>query len=111
MDGTQPLTLIEDPRIVRDGVTLADLREQFDHNIKVRDLVSDVNRTRGARLRRPRSPAVQARSRRHLASLKGSRRADLITPAIRYSKPELQTHITYLYTDDQLDRSEDGPRR
>lgn len=22
----------------------------------------------------------------------------IITPAIRYSKPELQTHITYLYT-------------
>jgi hypothetical protein len=24
--------------------------------------------------------------------------ADLITPAIRYSKPELQTQITYLYS-------------
>ena len=25
------------------GVTTADLREQFDHNMRVRDLVSEVN--------------------------------------------------------------------
>ena len=41
---TQPLVLREDPRVAKDGVTLADLRDQFDHNMRVRDLVSDVNR-------------------------------------------------------------------
>ena len=44
---TQPLTVVEDPRILNDGVTLTDLREQFDHNMRVRELVADVN----ARLR------------------------------------------------------------
>ena len=96
--GTQPFTLIEDPRITGSGVTLEDLREQFDHNIKVRDLVSDVNRT-VSRVRagltelagRPDSAAT-------LASLKDLA-ASLITPTIRYSKPELQTHITYLYSE------------
>jgi hypothetical protein len=83
---TQSFTLIEDPRITKDGVTTADLREQFEHNIRVRDLVSDVNKT-VARIRAaPKSPELT-----ELAS-------HIITPTIRYSKPELQTHITYLYS-------------
>ena len=32
---TQPLTVVEDPRIVKAGVTTADLREQFEHNLRV----------------------------------------------------------------------------
>ncbi|HUI56580.1 MAG TPA: hypothetical protein VLY04_16505 [Bryobacteraceae bacterium] len=96
---TQPLVISEDPRITKDGVTLSDLREQFEHNLRVRALVSDVNRT-VVRLR-----AAQAK-------LKGATGAEadstlprlnelashLVTPAIRYSKPELQTQITYLYS-------------
>jgi hypothetical protein len=93
---TQPFTLIEDPRTKAAGVTNADLREQFDHNIRVRDLVSEVNQ-------------LVARVRVAQQSLKGkpveaakldsvdSLAAHLITPSIRYSKPELQTHVTYLY--------------
>ena len=93
---TQPLTLIEDPRITADGVTTADLREQFEHNMRVRDLVSEVNqlvaRVRAAEqsLKGKPDSAAQLDSIESLAS-------HLITPAIRYSKPELQTHITYLY--------------
>lgn len=83
---TQPFTVVEDPRILKDGVTQSDLQEQFDHNMRVRDLVSDVNRM-VARIRSaPKSPPLEA-----LAS-------HIITPPIRYSQPELQTHITYLYT-------------
>ena len=93
---TQPFTVVEDPRITAAGVTTADLREQFEHNMRVRDLVSDVNK-------------LVARVRAEEESLKGkpaeaskldavySLASHLITPAIRYSKPELQTHITYLY--------------
>ena len=40
---TQPLTVIEDPRNTAAGVTTADLREQFEHNMRVRDLVSEIN--------------------------------------------------------------------
>jgi len=93
---TQPLTMIEDPRITASGLTTADLREQFEHNMRVRDLVSEVNQ-------------IVARIRVAQQSLKGkpgdamqldridSLASHLITPGIRYSKPELQTHITYLY--------------
>jgi hypothetical protein len=80
---TQPFTLIEDPRISRDGVTTADLQEQFDHNMRVRELVSDVNKM-----------VAKLRGNPKLADLS----SHIITPAIRYSKPELQTHITYLYS-------------
>jgi photosystem II stability/assembly factor-like uncharacterized protein len=77
---TQPLTVIEDQRIARSGVTLSDLREQFEHNLRVRDLVSDVNK-------------FAARMRAANREVPG-----LLTPPIRYSKPGLQTQITYLYS-------------
>ena len=89
---TQPLTLVEDPRVTKDGVTQSDLQEQFDHNIRVRDLVSEVNKD-VARVREAQKSASgnQATALKELAS-------QLITPQIRYSKPELQTHIAYLLT-------------
>jgi hypothetical protein len=93
---TQPLTMIEDPRITASGLTTADLRLTFEHNMRVRDLVSEVNqllsRVRAAEQAMKGKPdsATQLDAVESLAS-------HLITPAIRYSKPELQTHITYLY--------------
>ncbi len=93
---TQSFTLIEDPRVTAAGVSTADLREQFDHNMRVRDLVSEVNqlvaRVRAAKQSLKGKPADAAK----LDSV-DSLGAHLITPSIRYSKPELQTHITYLY--------------
>jgi len=89
---TQTFTLKEDPRITADGVTTADLQEQFNHNIKVRNLVSEVNKT-VARVRVARTKLTGDK----LAKL-NEIASHLITPAIRYSKPELQTHITYLYS-------------
>jgi photosystem II stability/assembly factor-like uncharacterized protein len=95
---TQPFTLTEDLRITASGVTTEDLREQFDHNMKVRDLVSEVNRT----VSRVRAGLAQLAgkpdSAATLASLKDLA-ASLITPTVRYSKPELQTHIAYLYSE------------
>jgi hypothetical protein len=95
---TQPLVLIEDPRISKSGVTTADLKEQFDHNMRVRELVSEVNRT-VARVR-----AAEAKAKSGSAHLDAAQLASLndiaarlITPPIRYSQPELQTQITYLY--------------
>jgi photosystem II stability/assembly factor-like uncharacterized protein len=79
---TQPLTVVEDPRVTKSEVTTADLREQFEHNLRVRQLVSDVNRAVARVQGNPKAVAIAER---------------LITPAIRYSKPGLQTHITYLY--------------
>jgi hypothetical protein len=58
--------------------------------MRVRDLVSDVNRI-VARVRE-----AQRNSSGDQAKLK-ELASHLITPPTRYSKPELQTHITYLY--------------
>jgi photosystem II stability/assembly factor-like uncharacterized protein len=93
---TQPLTLIEDPRVTKEGVTTADLRQQFDHNMRVRDLVSDMNRT-VARLHAALAAAANEKDGDTQARL-NDLASHLITPSIRYSKPELQTHVTYLYT-------------
>lgn len=90
---TQPLTLIEDPRITASGVTTADLSQQYRHNIRARDLVSRVNRLVARVRAAERNPPAGADPARIQALA-----AELITPAIRYSKPELQTHITYLYS-------------
>ena len=89
--GTQQFTVIEDPRVTKAGVTLSDLQGQFEHNLRVRDLVSDVNQA-VVRLR-----AAMSAGRGDQTKLK-ELASHLITPGIRYSKPELQTHITYLYS-------------
>jgi hypothetical protein len=65
--------------------------------MRVRDLVSDANRA-VARVR-----AVRSRLRDAGASASDTLakvnvlEAKLVTPAIRYSTPGLQAHITYLY--------------
>jgi hypothetical protein len=95
---TQPLTILIDPREAKDGVTIADLREQFQHNMRVRDMVSEVNQlvanVDAARQRLKGAGGAAADTLRRLDDL----RAKLVTPAVRYSKPELQAHIQYLYS-------------
>jgi hypothetical protein len=94
---TQPLIVREDPRVAKDGVTLADLRDQFEHNMRVRDLVSDANRAvarlRDARTRLREAAGAAADTSQRLAAIE----AKLLTPPIRYSTPGLQAHIAYLY--------------
>jgi photosystem II stability/assembly factor-like uncharacterized protein len=94
---TQPLTVVEDPRVIKDGVTQADLQEQFEHNMRVRQLVTYVNRT----VVRVKTAQASLRDSAGGAGDKLTKlnelASHLITPPIRYSKPELQTNITYLY--------------
>lgn len=82
---TQPLNVLIDPRVAADGVTIADLQEQFEHNMRMRALVTEVNqlvtRVRGAQNKSEALNAVAAK---------------LMTEPVRYGKPGLQAHITYL---------------
>src|SRR5262245_58407575 len=39
---TQPFAVLIDPRVAAGGVTTADLKAQFDHNVRMRELSSDV---------------------------------------------------------------------
>ncbi|MDB4888241.1 MAG: hypothetical protein JWL61_96 [Gemmatimonadetes bacterium] len=77
-----PLTLRADPRTVKDGITESVMEAQVAHNLRVRDLVSDANRL-AARLRTAKIPALDS---------------EFFTPPVRYSRPGLQAHITYLYS-------------
>jgi hypothetical protein len=96
---TEPLVIVEDPRVTKAGVTTADLREQFEHNMRVRQLVSDANQTVAklraaqAKLRGAAPGSAAAAELANLTDLAGR----LLTPQIRYSQPGLQTHITYLF--------------
>jgi hypothetical protein len=94
---TQPLVVRADPRVAADGITLAVMREQLEHNLRVRDLVSEMNmmvaRVRTERERLAGAGASAADTLQRLAALE----AKLLTPAVRYSRPGLQAHVSYLY--------------
>ena len=89
---TQPLNVLIDPRVAADGVTLADLQEQFDHNMRVRDLVNEVNQL----VSRVRDAVNKARGDGGDTSVLAAIAAKLVTEPVRYGKPGLQAHITYL---------------
>ena len=85
-----------DPRLAAEGLTAADLKEQFDHNTHVRELVSEVNaavaRTRAVetRMKNPTGAALDTLTKMRVVS------EQLLTAPVRYGKPGLQAHITYL---------------
>jgi photosystem II stability/assembly factor-like uncharacterized protein len=93
---TESFNVLIDPRVAEDGVTLADLQEQFAHNMRVRELVTTVNqlvaRVRDAQTK-PRAPmGAEADKTNALNAIA----AKLITQPVRYGKPGLQAQITYL---------------
>jgi photosystem II stability/assembly factor-like uncharacterized protein len=92
---TKTFNVLIDPRIAEDGVTLADLQEQFDHNMRMRELVSSVNQT-ATRVReaqaKMRNGTLDAGAVNNLAPFA----AKLLTEPVRYGKPGLQAQITYL---------------
>jgi photosystem II stability/assembly factor-like uncharacterized protein len=93
---TQPFNVLIDPNVAADGTTVADLKEQFEHNMRTRQLVADVNQ-------------AVARVREAQAKLRGASGADadkakeieaiaarLLTEPVRYGKPGLHAHVVYL---------------
>ena len=91
---TQPLTVLIDPNVAADGVTVADLKEQFEHNLRVRDLVTSVNQTI-SRLREAQGrfkDGQDAEKAKQVEMISGK----LLTQPVRYGRPGLQAHITYL---------------
>ena len=91
----QTLNVLADPRATRDGVTTAVLKEQLAFNLKVRELVSDANRAAFDLAAVKQHAAASAEARKNIADMENA----LLTPGIRYSKPGLQSHIQYLYTE------------
>ena len=93
---TQEFNVLIDPRVAEDGVTIADLQEQFEHNLRMRELVNSANqiarRIRDAQAKQKKESGTNGDEANRLDAIA----AKLFTPSIRYSKPGLQAHINYL---------------
>ena len=93
---TEPFNVLIDPRVAEDGVTIADLQEQFEHNLRMRELVNGVNQlatqVRDAQAKLRSGPETNSDTANRLNAIAEK----LFTPPVRYSKPGLQAHITYL---------------
>ncbi len=92
----QPFNVLIDPRVAEDGITPADLREQFEHNMRVHILVTSVNelaaRVREAQTKLRNASTVDGDTTKRVNAIA----AILLTEPVRYGKPGLQAHITYL---------------
>jgi photosystem II stability/assembly factor-like uncharacterized protein len=87
---TTDFTVLIDPRLAAEGITAADLQEQFRHNRTMLAMVEEVD-------------ALVTRVEEALDGASGSRASQLqaihdqlVTGPIRYSPPGLQEHIRYL---------------
>ncbi len=87
--------MLIDQRIAADGVTVADLQEQYEHNMRMRALVNDMNRL-VARVREAQRNSNAAGGNGESNARLNALAAKLLTEPVRYGKPGLQTHITYL---------------
>jgi photosystem II stability/assembly factor-like uncharacterized protein len=91
----QPLTLVIDPRLTADHVTAADLKEQYEHNNRMRDFVAEANRV-AARVRAART-AAQGKSDANSEEIRSIAKTLFgAGEGIRYGQPGLITNITYL---------------
>ena len=88
---TQTFNVLIDPRVAEDGVTLADLQEQYEHNLRMREMVTTVNQL-VTRVRDAQNKSTGAIDPNRLNAIAGK----LLTEPVRYGKPGLQAHITYL---------------
>jgi hypothetical protein len=92
MAATQPFNVLIDPRIAAEGITAADLKEQYEHNMRVRELGGQAQQLT-ARVR----TAMNGATGDSATKLRAIYDQLVDTPeGVRYNKPGLQTHIRYL---------------
>ncbi|HUF68059.1 MAG TPA: hypothetical protein VMM79_05345 [Longimicrobiales bacterium] len=93
---TQPFNMVIDPRLEAEGISAADLREQFDHNTRMRAMVEEVNalvqRVRNEQTRLEGGAGQDAQRKRQIDALVDQ----LVAGPVRYSAPGLRDHIQYL---------------
>jgi len=92
---TENLNVLIDPRVAADAVTVADLQEQYEHNMRTRALVNDVNRL-VARVREAQRNANEIAGDGGSLARVNALAARLLTEPVRYGKPGLQAHTNYL---------------
>ncbi len=93
---TVPFTVLIDPRLAAEGTTVADLKEQFEHNTRMRAMVAEANATvQRARQAETRLKGAAGAAADTLSKVKAVSEK-LNTQPVRYGKPGLQAHISYL---------------
>jgi hypothetical protein len=94
---TQPWRLLIDPRVAEDGVTAADLREQYQHNLRMREMSTEVQRVQ-RRLQDAQARLSSAQSGPAADTLQKVRAilSRVLDQPVRYGKPGLATHVRYL---------------
>src|SRR5581483_9293989 len=93
----ESFNVLIDPRVAEDGVTVADLVEQYEHNMWMRELVNGVNQL-VARVRdfQRNTQATASSSGPDAVARISAGAAKLLSELVRYGNPGLQAHITYL---------------
>jgi photosystem II stability/assembly factor-like uncharacterized protein len=89
---TQPFNVLVDPNIAAEGITVADLVEQYEHNVRVAQLTAAVAAARQRIAQGRQRLADGTPQRRQLEALS----AKIETEPVRYGKPGLQAHVSYL---------------
>lgn len=93
---TQPFNVLIDPNVAGDGTTVADLKEQYAHNTRARELTNSVNelvmRVRAAQTKLKGATGADAERAKQVDAVL----AKLVAEPVRYGKPGLQDHIRYL---------------
>ena len=95
---TQQFNVLIDPVEAQEGLTTADLVEQYEHNLKMRELTASMaetlTRVRGARAQFGAGTGADAAKARRINEIYDE---IVNTPeGVRYNKPGLQEHISYL---------------
>jgi photosystem II stability/assembly factor-like uncharacterized protein len=93
---TQPFTVLIDPNVAADGVTVADLKEQFEHNVRMRQLVADATQLANRVGDAQKKLRDDNKGDQEKANQLDAMAAKLFTQSVRYGKPGLQAQITYL---------------
>ncbi len=88
---TVPLVVEPDPRVIADGVSIADLQALLTHNLAVRDLVSEMNRLNGEV-----ETVFRGATGSQQAAVSAVRETIQSQPW-RYGRPGLAAQIQYLY--------------
>jgi photosystem II stability/assembly factor-like uncharacterized protein len=93
---TQPLNVLIDPLLAEEGLTAADIQGQFDHNTRMRELSTQVTQV-VARARAARQAPTTTADPKLAAALTTIWSKLVATPeGVRYNKPGLQQHVSYL---------------
>src|SRR5262249_52111421 len=94
VDWVQRLNVLIDPRVAADSVTVADLQQQFEHNMRMRELVNGVSQL-ATRLREAQNK-LRDSSDANTVNRVNALAAKVFAEPVRYGKPGLQAHVTYL---------------